>query len=228
MKKLLLILSAFSLLSLPAHATILAGFDFDGAEAAASFNATTTSLGVDSSVITRGGGIVARSGNGNNAFQARGVQSGDLANSFAGDEYFTFTLTPTDGFELTVENISFQLYWREGTGNVTLMSSATGFGTLTENILGQGPTGGDFNNPIFNSFDLDTPLVVTEAIEFRLYLHDYSKEVANGFEQIGIGNNEALDGVLDLTITGVIPEPSTYALLIGLAVMGLAIVRRRR
>ena len=46
-----------------------------------------------------------------------------------------------------------------------------------------------------------------------------------GFE--GTGGNGSI-GVFEVTSTSAIPEPSTYAALAGLGVLGLALSRRRR
>jgi hypothetical protein len=151
----------------------------------------------------------------------------DLSLTLSNQDYIHFTVTPEPGMMLNLTGLTF------GAGapnhnNVRafhVFSSVTGF-DVDDRLYwnGNSPAGGTL--AIRNSGNLfEQSVVLTGAqfqnvvdpVQFRIYFHT------------GLANQELDFGGMTLTgSVSVIPEPSTYALLIAGVALGLAILRRRR
>jgi len=84
-----------------------------------------------------------------NSWSVRNVTETSLANAIAADDYIALTLTPQNGYQITITNVQIKAY-RGGTAsiNVALFSAAGGFsagneigtGTITGNASGSANT----------------------------------------------------------------------------------------
>jgi hypothetical protein len=156
-----------------------------------------------------------------------GVNSTTAAEAVTNNDYFTFTLTPSAGYQLNLTQLSFD-FQSSGTVNNAVQSSSytvfssvggfssgnhidsgtwtyltdTGWKSLTLTSIG----GVSFHNLI-------------TATEFRIYLSDAGSNSNSVFANV---DNVILDGT-----DAAIPEPSTAALLLG-SMAGLLVALRRK
>ena len=132
--------------------------------------------------------------------------------------YFSFTVTPTSGYELSLTSISFN-YLSSSTGpnSYSLASSVDSYGTpLASGSLTQAP-------PTVHSSDWHTnspsiALAATSPTTIRLSASGASS--ASGVVRV---DRVTING----TVTAV-PEPSTYGAMAGVLALAWAVVRRRR
>jgi hypothetical protein len=154
---------------------------------------------------------------------ARDNNGSDTALSFANDGFFSFTVTPDSGFELDLSSLSF-LIAKGGaseTRNYEVRSSLTGATSLAgpampAAVRGDGTAGMD--NVSIDLTGFSELQNVTTAVTFQ-------------FITATTGNFNASLEWDDITLGGdvsVVPEPSTYAALLGLGALGLVMWRRRR
>ena len=135
--------------------------------------------------------------------------------------YFSFTVTPGSGDEVSLTSFDLSLtslYSSDNASTFVLESSVTGFGTTTANMLATySSTTNGTPVPLGTKFvDLTTP------VEFRLY--DYGS--AN-YQYAALQNGPLnIDGVATPAV-GTVPEPSTLALF-GFGAAALAFVVRRK
>jgi hypothetical protein len=130
-----------------------------------------------------------------------------------GSNFFQFTITPDAGYEVSVSSLSFG-YRRTSTGptSYTVRSSVDGYSA----DLGAGSlTGTDVWSGISAAFPEETS---SSLVTFRIYASDASS--ASGTLRI--------DDVKLFGTVSAIPEPSIYALAVGLATLGIVGVRRWR
>lgn len=157
----------------------------------------------------------------NRAFSGTGGYSWAAAIDYYNpDDYFAFTLSPTDiTAPYTISSISFQAR--------AFLNGATGW-ELRSNldnyslVLGSGTPK---DNKTFNLTGLD--LSVGAGDPFTLLI--IGKGVAAGYTDVFYGfivDEIHVKG--SIATASAVPEPSTYALFLGIATLGLVIVRRRR
>jgi len=173
-------------------------------------------------------------GNPSNGIGVRSIATASSeAGAVSGDDYLYFTLTPDTGFELDLNDLSFDLTWSNNTGPVpadrevfvrsSVDSFASTLGTFTAYNAGSGnPDPTDWETKLL---DLSGPDFqdLTGPIEFRFYMYDGSAEQANAYRF----DNVFVRGAVAQVSAAVIPEPS--ALLIWAAgLVGLAWFSRRR
>ncbi|MDF3130120.1 PEP-CTERM sorting domain-containing protein [Kiritimatiellaeota bacterium B1221] len=236
-----IIFSSLLILSLFIHAAlqadVLAEFNFDGsslASADASTSWTTSDLsngaGVPMTIVT---GPVNEGGGSPDEYvsddlPAIGMQFSsfnydDLSASIAANGYFTFTVEPDAGTELTFTDISFKFYKTDGAGatvSASIFSSIDGFST-TSDIIGAGTLVGEGESDasLGRTVVLSGLPSVSTATEFRIYLDDG-----------GAGNNANFMGLDDIILNGtpsVIPEPSSVLLMLGAGLLFVSSTRRR-
>lgn len=159
------------------------------------------------------------------------------ATNFAGaviaGNYITFSITPEAGYQLDLTSISFQV----ASGSTSLTSNRA-FYLVTESntanfsssstvlATDRTPGGGGtipvqeatVTNTIPKDYNVDLSSFsgITTTQYFRFYL------------QAGIGQGITFDDIIVNGTVTAIPEPSTYAALAGLAMLSLAVGRRRK
>ena len=222
-RRLYLALAALALASMPAAAQLVS-WEVSGITADAN-NPFAGSFGthIAGGALSLGSGVVASASS--STFGGSGFNQMSLANAITDGDYLAFTLTPAAGYTASISSISLNFGVSTATTNfnVALLSSATGF------------TSGDALWT--SSFSTTTPapatitLTNTAALQsltstttFRLY----GWRDTSGGSTLRVRN---LSGN-DLTIAGTtspVPEPATYAALLGgLVLLGTALQRRRR
>ena len=131
--------------------------------------------------------------------------------SVPGTNYFTFTLTPSAGYSLSVTSVSFGS--RSTTTGPTAFSLRSSADSYAGSLLG-----GSLNNDSnwYSSGNQSVSLTFSSATTFRLY--------ASGASSSG-GTLRIDDFRINGTLSAV-PEPSTYALIFGATALAFAIRRR--
>ena len=205
-----------------AHAQLVA-WNVNGINASTSnpFSATTVGTNISSGSLTLGSGVTASSAA--STFGGSGFDTTSLSAAISGNDYISFTITPSSGFTLDASSASLTFGVATATTfNVALLTSATGFSS------GSAVWSFSFSTatPATQSVTLSsiTGLQgVSTATEFRLY--GYRDTAGSSTFRIRdlSGNDIALSG----TTASAIPEPSTYATAIG-ALAFIYIVLRRR
>lgn len=165
--------------------------------------------------------------NGSNAI----VES--LASAISINQYVGFTITPTESLNILSLDFDFAVVNNTTSvdpyvGTWALFTSATGFAEgnlLQSNFVSMPKSSGSIASWSSITLDLqsETSLQNTAVspIEFRLYFWDNSTTASSTnlsirFDDVG------------LTAASAIPEPGTYAALIGLAALGFVALRRRQ
>jgi len=235
MKKLITTMAVVLVAATAARADVLAAWDMSGiAASSTSAPATTTGSGMSTSSFAIGPGLQAVNWPDAVGSYADWQISTSLEYALgAGNDYFTFTVTPDAGKTASFSNIFTRFVANAGGSdssiNFALFSDQTGF--TTNDILGSlnaATIAADTAyNPVVFATDFDVSGVaalqnVATATEFRIYTwKDY------GGNRIGIGKTwSGLTGD-DLVVDGtVIPEPATMGLF-GLAAAGMLWFRKR-
>jgi hypothetical protein len=222
MKKLILSVAFAALSAVGANAQILQWNTWNLAGTEGTVNSVYNDPNVSAAALAVGPGVNPAT-NSNRLGGTAWFDTGDsnpttLLESIAGGDYIQFTVTPNAGYMFSATNFSF--IWDRsstGPGNVTLRSSLDSFssdlGTVT------GITGGVFAT---NNIPLSLTNITT-AVTFRIYGWGATNAAGSGgFDT----NTNAVNVSLDGTVVA-IPEPSTYALIIGGGLLLLGIIRRR-
>lgn len=177
--------------------------------------------GVASASITLGSGVAASSAA--DTFGGTGFDTTSLASAIAIDDFLSITLTPGAGFALDLSNLSFN----SGVGtavtnfNVSVQSSATGFSTGSSIASFSFSTQGAPAQSITLS-GISELQGITSAIEFRLF----GWRDSTGSSTFRIRDLSGSDLVINGTVSA-IPEPSTYAAILGGVALVGAWFRRR-
>lgn len=218
------LLGGFLLVSGTAAFGQLVAWEITGANAAVTNPQPAGSLAaqVAGGSLTLGSGVSAS--NTTDFFSANGFNTTSLAAAISGGDYLSFTITPAAGYALNISSVSFNSGVSSAVTNfnASLLSSATGFnpaGTLHSYSFAT-------TTPPTQSITLSGTAAlqnVTGALEFRLYGWRDSAGTSTFRLRTLSGN--------DLVVTGsvsAIPEPGTYAVLLGAAALAGAVIRRRR
>lgn len=143
-------------------------------------------------------------------------------NSAAANDYLQFTLTINEGYTANLTNISFD-HGTSGTitSNWEVRYSLDGFSTAGVTLETSTKT-----NVVDNQYSHFTQSIADSALQsigatttvtFRFYAYDNV-------------NSTAINRIDNITLEGsvvAVPEPSTYAMILGLAAVGLVATRRR-
>lgn len=204
------IIALLCALTVNAYAAVLT-YSFEGSAGnEANFAVDTQPENALASDFSRGSGIGASSGAG--TFSANNWTTDATLDA---NDYFSFTLTPNNGFSATLESIVLDER-RSGTGprEWSVRSSLDIFGSdvITVAVPDNTSTRTDQVIALDGSY-----AGITEAIEFRFY--GYLAESGSGTWRL---DNVMLNG----SITAV-PEPSFYAALAGGACICVVIRRKR-
>ncbi|MDB4474791.1 PEP-CTERM sorting domain-containing protein [Opitutaceae bacterium] len=202
-------LVTFLCLSLVTSAQTLFTYTFDSA---ATDQPTVTGLSFNSVSSTAQGTI---------SFSASNyIFDGGFSNSATLDSstYFSFTITVDSGYTMDLTSFSFDGN-RSGTGpansvvEVFLNSSSQGTSSAFVVTDESGAPSGETNT--FDHTDL-TSVTATGQVEYRIY----------GYNASGSGNFR-VDNLTAIGTVSAVPEPSSFAALAGLAMLGFVATRRR-
>ena len=217
MKKMLLIAAALSLIGFHARADVLVSFTFDGS-VRSSFDTDPNSTPSD---LADGAGWTSAidSGRGNAApsISVSADQTGtSQTNSIAGNDYYSFTITPAGGFSMSFTSLSFDYSNYTNAGpfvaeNFFVRSSVDGFAAnLAPAVSVDAANAGAFQHTDI-SLSGASFQALPGAVEFRIYIYDGSTSADKG----ALLDNIVLNGVT------AIPEPATY-MLFGLGLLACA------
>ena len=203
----------------------IAAWEIAGTSAVTSNPKPAGTLGdfIDSANLTLGAGITASSAA--DTFGGSGFNSTALASAITGDQYLSFTLTPTTGYAVSFTSLSLL----SGVSTATtsfhgeVLSSATGFNS-----------GASLHSYSFSSTSAPLQSItlsgvsalqnVTGPVEFRIY----GWRDTGGTSTFRLRSLTGNDLVLNGTVSAV-PEPTTYAAILGaLTLAGVVMHRRRR
>lgn len=226
-------------LALPARAAVLGIYDMGidnvgQTSPAAAFSPTSVAAGltfgdinIAGSAITAGGFFTSQTTAGGQPSRILSTQTAGTtpALAMANNSYFQFTVTPD--VNETIEFASISVDTARGGGSArgfSVTSSADNFTAIFPSLAGHpatynAVTGIATQEDIYTNyaFDLSSVGASSSAVTFRFYV--WSGAVANTI----YFDNITVDGALQA-----VPEPSAFAALAGLGVLGLAATRRRR
>jgi len=220
MKKLMIALAVLAVASI-GYADLVATWDFNGF-AGGEASAAGTMLGnMDGSTLTRGAGLnTAGNGNRFNAVSFSTADGGSLANALTTDDYFTFSLLASSGYEFSLDSLVINVQ-SSGSGpqSWALFSSVGGFAAAGDAISDWSAVGNSTQTSTLSG--VSGLQDVSSTIEFRVYGYGAtSSSGSGGFE--GTGNDITVNGTV---AASAVPEPATMSLL-GLG--ALAMVLRRK
>jgi len=155
-----------------------------------------------------------------------GVNSTTAAEAVTNNDYFTFTLTPSAGYQLNLTQLSFDFQSSGTVNNAVQSSSYTVFSSVggfsSGNHIDSGTwtylTDTGWKSSLTSISGVSFQNLIT-AIEFRIYMSDGGSNSNAHFATV---DNVILDGTV-----AAIPEHSTAALLLG-SMAGLLVALRRK
>lgn len=198
MKKITLLLSAL-FLAVASYGQVVV-YDFNSGLSASS---TASNVGATDFTVSDGtftSTTFGHSGNGDS------VYDGGSWSAVTPTKYYSFTITPTSGYEVSLSGISFDA-----------RQTPSGALDYTVEVGGTSVATGTFTRDsdwysISKSITLSS---LSSATEVRIYGYN------------GGGGNFAIDNVTLSGTVSAVPEPSTYALIFGAATLGFVVFRRR-
>lgn len=213
------------LLTAAAQAAVVASYSFTGN--------TGVSTDVDGSSVA--GTFTGSAGVGFTSNNARFVvnTTGSTAlgaNTPPGGSYFEFTIAPGAGQQLALETLSFN-FGGSGenngtfTANLALRSSEDGFASNVGSVVSTPVVATSTAlNPTYTSGSISLTALApvtdsTAGLTFRLYVWDNSNTSPQAVR---------IDDVILNATVSAIPEPSTYAVVIGGLALSATALRRRR
>jgi hypothetical protein len=158
------------------------------------------------------------------------LQNTSRNNAIDANDYISFTITPTAGYTLSLDVISFKAATRDATAGpankFALLSTQTGFTTAATSLLA-GTVGSlnTTNTGTYFSFSVDVSEVssfqnLTTTTEFRIYIWGGGSSPSNSRVNY---DNFGVTGSTELII---VPEPSMLTL--SCVAFGALLIRRRR
>ncbi|WPJ97242.1 hypothetical protein SH580_05915 [Coraliomargarita algicola] len=230
------ILSLGVLASGASASVVVADYDFSGGSAASgdtdSFTTAGDYIGTVSPNTSTYSGISSGS---NNAFFFSFQTEGSLSNAITANDYHSFTLdVETGGATVSLDSLEFdQAFWNTHptlTFSVSVLSSFDGFATAGDLLGTYTIDGADYDSGSGSDLDVSTTVAqfidlsgITEFqelssdVEFRFYFYDTSSAT---------DRTHRIDNVV-LTASSVIPEPSSFALVLAFASMGASVFLKR-
>ncbi len=232
-----------------ASGVVIASYDFDGLSGdEVTLAAASSEANISASVLSRGaaydGYAAAFTTNGfgtqpgavdeNDAFRQLHYTIQDAADN---DGYYQLTLTPAEGYQLSVDTIVFGSRRASNRTGPNLIGARSSLDTYTADLVsGVDASGAGGNVSAVTTLDFGSSLqnVATE-VTIRIYGYDRNNGLDRGFGIWTISNQNASDvdgaGTGNFVINGSIspvPEPETYALIVSALAFGLVVWRRRR
>jgi hypothetical protein len=155
--------------------------------------------------------------------------------AYVSNNYFTFSITPAEGYKFDLESITFEV--ASGNNNAThnrafylVTATSPAAFSISSTVLAtdstpggggtiplQSGTGGVDTVPKSYNADLSSFSGITTTQTFRFYLR------TDTISQSLVFDNIVVNGTLSA-----IPEPSSFALALGVAALGFAAGRKRR
>lgn len=235
-KKLFLLTLVSSALS--AQGAVILGWDFDtmlgaggaangtaGGTAATQALSTFNEVGVESSIFNIGSGGLGSQNALAGGYRTRGWGADTLGEAITDNEYFSFSVTADSGYTLDIDSITlFSYSLSSPVHELTLRSSLDGFTTnLASSVEAASTAAASEKTLILTGSEFDS---VTSA-EFRIYIH--STGTGNDFIHHSFGQLSLVDARYDVAVNGaaVIPEPSFFASLLGVVILGVMWFRRK-
>jgi len=201
----------------------LASWEVTGKNAAAHspLSATTKAANVLSANLTIGSGVSAASAT--DTFGGSGFDQTSLASAITNGDYISFNVTPASGFSVSISSISFLTGLSTATTfNGYLFSSVTGF-TTSDSLFSYSFSTASASNQSVVLSSIQALQSLTSAVEFRLYgFRDTTGTSTFRIRTVTTGDDLIVSGT-----SSPVPEPATYAFFGGLAVLCLAVLRRR-
>ncbi|MBW7894660.1 MAG: PEP-CTERM sorting domain-containing protein [Opitutaceae bacterium] len=211
---------------------VLLGWDVNGvSEATASLSAGTVGANIStnspSGVLSRGSGVGLAGSPLSNGFGASGFTSGSLADAITNNDYFTFSITVDYGYTMSLDSIIFKASeTTSGPTNAALLSTVGGFNSESAVSTWLLPSASNSDQSItLSALDFSH---LTGTVEFRIYAwggSGISTTDKYRFRDL-TGNDLVISGT---TALAPVPEPSTYAAILGgVAFVGVMAIRRRK
>lgn len=237
MKKLLTTMAVALVAATAVRADVLALWQNDDVSGSDT-NATVDSTHADisASLLAFGAGLGPAAGWNTSLSSFAHTLTSSLSAAVAANDYFTFTLTPGAGKQVSYSSI-YNLIAMNAGGSApldsaiefTLMSSLTGF-TASDGLASfiavhddATGSGAQDNTHTYDVSGVSALQNVGSAVEFRLYTHTSSGTP----NRMAIGHIFFNDGADDLRVDGtVIPEPATLGL-VGFFAAGMLWIRRK-
>jgi len=164
--------------------------------------------------------------------------SSGLASANSAGTYWSFTLTPAAGYQVEVDSLvvpattenesnthGLFIWQNNAPCTINLASSLDSYGSSLSSTT---PTNSGGGGAGYWTLNLNTPFITTSAVTFRIAISENF-----GWKVVGLQNDDYYEPALRknaLTVNGAltsVPEPATYAMLLG-GVGMLALFRRRR
>jgi hypothetical protein len=176
----------------------LASWDFRAKGGQASVATTTAMSGVSATspslVASLATGLSAINYLGN-GLTGGGQTATSLAAAISGNDYISFTVTPTSGRTLSVNSVKIRPVSQNRSRSFTLMSSVRGF--TAGNEISTFSANASDGAPL-TTVSITGHANLTGAVEFRLYVYGYTDQ----WESAGIGNRAAALSEADLIVEG--------------------------
>lgn len=174
--------------------------------------------------LTLGSGTTASSAA--NTFGGSGFNQTSFASAITANDYISVTITPSAGYSISISGIDY-LPGKASAGTVTfaadLTSSKTGY-TSSNSLDSYSFTSGSAALRSITLSGIPSLQNITSSIEFRLYGYVVSGAATDTFR---IRNLTGNDLVISGTVSA-IPEPSTYAAMLGVVALTGVMIHRRR
>jgi len=212
------------------RAQVSIGWDFGTASGTLSPNTGTTSADLSVSDLSS---FLAQTLSLNTTSSSAGYAgaTGDFSVSFAAkagsfslpdSSAFVFTLTPVSGYQVTLTELTFgSRSTASGPSDLAVYTSSDNYGSAVfSTSLSASPPDGSWL--LYETGSLSS-VTGTSSAPLTVRLYGY------GGSSTSSGNWRLDDLTVSYSLTAsAVPEPSTYAVLAGLAVLGFAVYRRRR
>jgi hypothetical protein len=122
---------------------------------------------------------------------ARDLQATTLAEAKTNNEYFSWTITPKAGYQMSLTSIDLRAMSQNTVRTFTLLSSIDGFASTIGSVTSYS------TSPPIQTINVTGHNNLTGAVEFRLYV--YSNPAGNTYETLGIGTMTGNDLIVNGT-----------------------------